>query len=105
LLRRTRDMCKWYPVCPMKVFFERGVLDAHWIEQVCFGNRIQQVFSRMIPFCRQFQRDFKRREDMRQEGLIDYVSRGSRNLWHLRIFKATANEIQGTQQHPLATPS
>lgn len=67
-----------------------------------FGNRIQQVFSRMIPFCRELQQDIERLEDMRQKGLIDYVSRGSRNLWHLRIFKATANEIQGTQQSPLA---
>jgi len=22
----TRDMCKWYPVCPMKVLYECGVL-------------------------------------------------------------------------------
>lgn len=34
----TRDMCKWYPVCPMKAFHERGALDEYWIEQFCFGN-------------------------------------------------------------------
>jgi len=34
----TRDMCQWYPVCPMKAFYERGVLDAYWVKQFCFGN-------------------------------------------------------------------
>ena len=43
----TRDMCKWYPVCPMKVFYERGVLDAYWIEQFCFGNHERCVRYRM----------------------------------------------------------
>ena len=57
-----------------------------------FGNGIQQVFSRMIPFCTELQQHIERLEDMRQKGLIDYVSRRSRNLWHLRIFKATADE-------------
>jgi len=47
LPRRTRDMCKWYPVCPMKVFYERGVLDAYWIEQFCFGNHERCVRYRM----------------------------------------------------------
>jgi hypothetical protein len=46
-----------------------------------------------------------RLEEVRQINLIDYVSKSSRNLWHLRIFKATANEIQGAQLSPLAIPS
>ncbi|MBN1675169.1 MAG: uracil-DNA glycosylase [Kiritimatiellae bacterium] len=33
-----RDMCKWYPVCPMKTFYERGDLPAHWIERYCWGD-------------------------------------------------------------------
>jgi len=57
-----------------------------------FGSSIQQVFSRMIPFCKELQQDIKRLDDMRRKGLIDYVSRGSRSLWHLRIFKASAYE-------------
>lgn len=31
-------MCKWYTVCPMKRFTERGLLDRHWVEQYCFGD-------------------------------------------------------------------
>ena len=30
--------CKWYPVCPMKYFYDAGELDAHWIEEYCHGN-------------------------------------------------------------------
>ena len=30
--------CKWYPVCPMKQFYEGGKLDKKWIEQYCKGD-------------------------------------------------------------------
>ncbi len=30
--------CKWYPVCPMKRFYERGKLDKKWIELYCKGD-------------------------------------------------------------------
>ena len=33
----TRE-CKWYPVCPMKRFYEEGKLDSKWIEQYCKGG-------------------------------------------------------------------
>jgi phosphatidylserine decarboxylase len=29
--------CKWYPVCPMKEFYEQGKLDKSWIELYCKG--------------------------------------------------------------------
>jgi predicted Fe-Mo cluster-binding NifX family protein len=29
--------CKWYPVCPMKEFYEQGKLDKKWIELYCKG--------------------------------------------------------------------
>lgn len=32
------NICKWYPVCPMKYFYERGKLDKKWIEQYCKGD-------------------------------------------------------------------
>ncbi len=32
-------MCKWYAVCPMKRFYERGILEKRWVEHYCFpGN-------------------------------------------------------------------
>ncbi len=30
--------CKWYPVCPMKGFFENGLLDRSWVELYCKGD-------------------------------------------------------------------
>jgi len=30
--------CKWYPVCPMKRFYEQGKLDKKWIELYCKGD-------------------------------------------------------------------
>ena len=30
--------CKWYPVCPMKRFYEEGKLDKRWIELYCKGD-------------------------------------------------------------------
>ncbi len=30
--------CKWYNVCPMKEFYEKGKLDKKWIDEYCHGN-------------------------------------------------------------------
>ncbi len=30
--------CKWFQVCPMKYFYEKGKLDKKWIENYCYGN-------------------------------------------------------------------
>jgi len=30
--------CKWFPVCPMKRFQERGLLDERWIRLYCKGD-------------------------------------------------------------------
>lgn len=30
--------CKWYPVCPMKRFYETGMLDEKWVELYCKGD-------------------------------------------------------------------
>jgi len=30
--------CKWYPMCPMKRYFERGLLERKWVELYCKGN-------------------------------------------------------------------
>lgn len=29
--------CKWYPVCPLRTFYEQGKLDKSWIELYCKG--------------------------------------------------------------------
>jgi hypothetical protein len=30
--------CKWYPVCPMRRFYEQGKLDREWVERYCHGD-------------------------------------------------------------------
>lgn len=30
--------CKWYPMCPMKVFYEKGKLNKKWVELYCKGD-------------------------------------------------------------------
>ena len=37
-LRVLSKDCKWYPVCPMKRFYEEGKLDKKWIELYCKGD-------------------------------------------------------------------
>jgi DNA polymerase len=27
--------CKWYTVCPMKRFFEKGRIEKHWVKDYC----------------------------------------------------------------------
>lgn len=29
--------CKWYPVCPLRIFYDQGKLDKSWIELYCKG--------------------------------------------------------------------
>jgi len=33
-----KNICKWYSVCPMHYYFDKGKLDKYWIENFCFGN-------------------------------------------------------------------
>jgi hypothetical protein len=30
--------CKWFPVCPIKKFFDKGTLSKKWIEKYCMGD-------------------------------------------------------------------
>ncbi|MHA1760907.1 MAG: uracil-DNA glycosylase, partial [Candidatus Heimdallarchaeota archaeon] len=30
--------CKWYSVCPMKRYYEKGLLEKEWVENYCWGN-------------------------------------------------------------------
>ncbi|MBN2362824.1 uracil-DNA glycosylase [candidate division WOR-3 bacterium] len=41
------DPCRWYNVCPMKRFFEKGKLEAKWIKSYCKGNWRNCVRFRM----------------------------------------------------------
>jgi len=30
--------CKWFPVCPMKRYYEKGMIDEKWIKNYCHGD-------------------------------------------------------------------
>ena len=36
-----KDICKWYNVCPLKRFYEQGVLDKRWVENYCWGDYLK----------------------------------------------------------------
>ena len=48
-----KDICEYYPSCPMKRFYEEGKLDKKWVENYCFqgGNncRRHQLAAEGIP--------------------------------------------------------
>jgi len=35
--------CKWFPVCPMKFYWEAGKLDDKWIKNFCHGDWLSCV--------------------------------------------------------------
>lgn len=39
--------CRWYPVCPMKRFYQAGRIDKYWIETYCNGNNTECVRYQM----------------------------------------------------------
>lgn len=32
------ETCKWYRVCPMKRYYEKGLLEKKWVEEYCWKN-------------------------------------------------------------------
>jgi len=32
------EECKWYQTCPMRYFYEKGILDKKWVDNYCHGN-------------------------------------------------------------------
>jgi hypothetical protein len=49
----TKNICKWYNVCPLKKYFEKGKLDIKWINEYYWGNyqhRKQGTVLFTVPF-------------------------------------------------------
>jgi len=38
---KNAKQCKWYNVCPMKIFYEQGRLKDEWIKEFCFGDYLK----------------------------------------------------------------
>lgn len=43
----NKNVCKWYDVCPLKYFYERGKLDEKWIRDYCWGDNSKCVRKKM----------------------------------------------------------
>lgn len=39
--------CKWYPVCPLRIFYEQGKLDKRWTELYCKGSWLNCIRYQM----------------------------------------------------------
>ncbi|MBN1409743.1 MAG: hypothetical protein JW969_02790 [Spirochaetales bacterium] len=35
-MKKTGKCCHWYPVCPMKRFYEKGLLEKKWVAEYCW---------------------------------------------------------------------
>ena len=57
--------CKWYPVCPMKIFYERGLLEEKFILSYCKGD-----WSSCIRYQKE-ESGIYHSDNMRQDGVID----------------------------------
>jgi hypothetical protein len=34
----SKDICRWYDMCPLKRFYEGKALDKQWVENYCWGD-------------------------------------------------------------------
>ncbi|OYT27554.1 MAG: uracil-DNA glycosylase [Candidatus Altiarchaeales archaeon ex4484_96] len=42
-MEKIKKVCRWYPLCPMKRFFEEGGLDEKWVKKYCMGDYVDCV--------------------------------------------------------------
>lgn len=59
--------------------------------ETILGSRLQLLVDRSIPFCQELYKHRDLLEQLRQEGIIEYVSRRSRCLWNLRVYLGTGS--------------
>lgn len=36
-------ICKWFTVCPLKMFYEQGKVDKKWLEKYCWSDNPECV--------------------------------------------------------------
>jgi hypothetical protein len=44
---RHKKTCKWYDVCPLKLFYEENRLDKKWVEDYCLSDYLKCVRYKM----------------------------------------------------------
>ncbi|NKB25078.1 MAG: methyltransferase [Kiritimatiellae bacterium] len=55
-----------------------------------YGDGLQLLSEKWVPFCKEFKEKIVELEAMKKEGIIDFITKRSRQLWQLRIYSATA---------------
>jgi hypothetical protein len=45
--KEQSDACHWYPVCPMKRFYEAGLLEEKWVAEYCWVANPRCVRKKM----------------------------------------------------------
>lgn len=38
MIKTLQNQCKWYPVCPIRRYYEMGKIERKWVELYCKGN-------------------------------------------------------------------
>ena len=59
------SVCRWYLVCPIKFYTEKGVLDSVWVENYCLISNPQCVRYQME------ENDQQHPDNMLPDGTID----------------------------------
>ena len=62
---RHKETCKWYDVCPLKLFYEEGRLDKRWIEDYCLGD-----YSKCVRY-KMEEKGLRHADNMMPDGTID----------------------------------
>ena len=60
-----KEVCKWFSVCPLKMFYEQGKLDKKWVENYCWSN-----YSKCTRY-KMEEKGFYHPDNMMPDGRID----------------------------------
>ena len=65
IVKRKDKKCRWYSVCPLKSFYEKGLLDRAWIENYCLTANSDCIRRQME------ERGLAHSDNMLPDGSID----------------------------------
>ncbi len=74
--------CLLFPV--ISLASSEKILDA---AHEVYGDKVKQVVSKMIPFCKELNRNLELLVRLKNEGVIYFIKKRSRYLWNLAIYK------------------
>ena len=55
-----------------------------------YGDKVNQVASKMIPFCKELLRNMELLVRLKNKGIIHFIQKRSRYLWNLAIYRVNA---------------